>query len=234
MPFAQLRDDRLIMFPRDTAPEVYDGLIGVFGGLTAGAQLREVELSTAFGVARHSLRAALQVLVHDGVLRREPSRGVFVPQFSPGDVEDLFQLRIALEMHTARVLAERRVPIPHAAAAVDRMEALHGSEPWNEVTDLDLGFHRALVNALAAQRITKTFASLEAEFRLLLAHMQYQYVRPDKIGAEHRLVLDAIVSRSPAHAVRAMRHHFDVGIDDVLEALKTVAERGSTENDRAG
>jgi DNA-binding GntR family transcriptional regulator len=88
------------------------------GELPSGAQLREAELSNAFGVGRHSLRAALQALVYEGLLRHEPNRGVFVPEFSSADVRDLFLLRIAIETHTARLLAERRTLIPEAISAV--------------------------------------------------------------------------------------------------------------------
>ena len=39
------------------------------GELAPGAAMREVELSEEYGVGRHSLRAALQALVHEGLLR---------------------------------------------------------------------------------------------------------------------------------------------------------------------
>jgi DNA-binding GntR family transcriptional regulator len=203
------------------------------GELPSGAQLREAELSNAFGVGRHSLRAALQALVYEGLLRHEPNRGVFVPEFSSADVRDLFLLRIAIETHTARLLAERRTLIPEAISAVERLEALQGDEPWNEVTDLDLEFHRSLVEALDSPRVAKTFGSLQAELRLLLAQLRYQYIRPDKIGVEHRLVLDGILSRRPAHATRAMHEHLEVGIDDILEALNAAPKADSKKTSSA-
>src|ERR671924_53620 len=45
------------------------------GELPAGARLRERELCEAYGVARHSLRAALRSLASDGLVRIEPHRG---------------------------------------------------------------------------------------------------------------------------------------------------------------
>src|SRR4051794_13505606 len=84
------------------------------GSLPPGAQLREIELTEEYGVGRHSLRAAMQALVHEGLLRHEPNHGVFVPRLSRADVEDLFLVRTALEVEVARQIVEHRRPIPAA------------------------------------------------------------------------------------------------------------------------
>src|SRR5258708_9155390 len=67
------------------------------GAIPAGTFLREVELADAFRVSRQSLRAGLAELVHAGLLRREPHRGVWVPQLSPEEIEDLYQVRAVIE-----------------------------------------------------------------------------------------------------------------------------------------
>ncbi len=189
------------------------------GELAPGAQMREVELSTEYGVGRHSLRAALQALVHDGLLRHEPNRGAFVPEFSADDIADLFLVRTVLEVETARQIVKRRLDITPAVQAVERLEALRGDEPWDEVTEIDLGFHRSLVDALGSPRASRLFASLDAELRLLLAQLQANYERPDAVGAEHRLVLDALQSRSASRAANAAREHLEVGLRDILTLL---------------
>ena len=43
------------------------------GELAAGTPLGEVELASDYGVARPTARAALQALVAEGLLRREPN-----------------------------------------------------------------------------------------------------------------------------------------------------------------
>ena len=73
------------------------------GELPPGAWLRERELCEAFGVARHSLRAALRTLAAEGLARIEPHRGARVAQLTPDDVRWLYELRAALELEGAHL-----------------------------------------------------------------------------------------------------------------------------------
>jgi DNA-binding GntR family transcriptional regulator len=189
------------------------------GELTPGAPVREIEVSEQYGVGRHSVRAALQALVHEGLLRHQANHGAFVPEFSASDVTDLFVLRTALEVEAGLQIVKRRIAIPTAAAAVEELEGLRGDEPWDEVTEIDLTFHRALIEALDSERANRVFASLQAELRLLLAQLQGNYPRPEAVGAEHRLVLDALLGRSAGRATTAVREHLDVGLEDILQRL---------------
>jgi DNA-binding GntR family transcriptional regulator len=190
------------------------------GEIPPGAQLREVELSERYGVGRHSLRAAFQALTHEGLLSHEPYRGVFVPQLAAADVRDLFIVRTALETEAVRLLVTRGVAIDAAVAATEALEALTGSEPWNEVVELDLRFHRDLIGAVSSPRLDRAFAALQAELRLLLAQMQPSYERPEKVGGEHRVLLDAILGGDVERAVGAMREHLEVGTLELVAVVE--------------
>jgi DNA-binding GntR family transcriptional regulator len=196
------------------------------GHLAPGTQLREVELAEAYGVGRHSLRAALQVLVLEGLLRHEANRGVFVPQLSHEDVRDLFLLRTPLEVEAVRVIVRQGIPIPRAVEVVEALEALRGDEPWDEVIELDLSFHRALIQGLGSPRFTRTFGALLSELRLLLAQLKPHYERVDQIGAEHREVLEAILGGRVQRAERAVRQHMAQGVIDILGVVEEPAARG--------
>jgi len=189
------------------------------GELAPGSQLREVELSEEYNVGRHSIRAAFQALAHDCLVRHEPNRGVFVPRMSRADVEDLFLVRTALEVEAVRLISLRRLDIGAAERAVAQLEALKGAEPWDEIIETDLGFHRTLVDAIQSPHASRVFVSLLSELRLLLAQLQRSYARPEAIGAEHRQVLDALATRSVRKATAAMREHLEVGVQDILETL---------------
>ena len=55
------------------------------GELAPGSRLRERELCEAYGVARHSLRAALRALENEGLVRIEQHRGARVAALSAAD-----------------------------------------------------------------------------------------------------------------------------------------------------
>ena len=59
------------------------------GSSRQGAPLSDVSLATEYGVARPTLRAAVQALVHEGLMRREPRRRAYVPRPAAGDIRDL-------------------------------------------------------------------------------------------------------------------------------------------------
>jgi DNA-binding GntR family transcriptional regulator len=211
--------ERIQTLPRVSTVEALAAVLRrqiLTGELPPGSQLREIELAQGFGVGRHSLRAALQALVHEGLLHHEPHRGVFVPQMEAADVEDLFRLRTALEVEAARTLVLRGTAVDDAVRCVEALEALSGDEPWDEVIELDLGFHRALIDAVGSRHLSQAFASLQAQLRLMNAQLRPQYERADKVGREHRAVLDAILSGDVATAERALRAHLEHGVQEIV------------------
>lgn len=193
------------------------------GRLRPGAQMREVDLAATYSVGRHSLRAALQSLVHEGLLRHEPNRGVFVPEMSAADVQDLFTLRIALETEAARLVAGRREGLEGLQEAVVELERLGGEEPWPQVLEVDLRFHRTLIDTVGSARMSRTFVSLQAELRLLLAQLKPRYQRPDAIGAEHRRVFEAILGGRGPTAVKGIREHLEKGAEDIRRTVGTAS-----------
>lgn len=66
--------------------------------LHAGEKLSDLRLSSELGVSRTPIREALLQLVQDGIVVAEPNRGFFVATIERKDVEEIFDLRAALEV----------------------------------------------------------------------------------------------------------------------------------------
>lgn len=189
------------------------------GQLGPGSQLKEVELSERYGVGRYSLRTAMRVLTDEGLLRHEAHRGVFVPLLTRADVEDLFILRTALEVEAATLAARRSLALADAERAVEQLEAITGDEPWDEVTEKDLAFHRAYVNAVGSPRLSRSFEAMTSELRLVMAQTRMEYADPRQVGREHREILDGLRSGDPSRAEAAVRAHLEEGVQTLLSQL---------------
>lgn len=170
------------------------------GEIEPGTPLPEQEIAAVYGVARPTVREALAVLVHEGLLRRERNRSAYVPEVTMSDLDDLMYVRRPLEDLMARALAGRRVR--EADAALARMDALAPDAPWAAAVAEHMTLHQALIVAVGSPRLDRLYGSLAAETRLGLVRLRTVYEERDVLVAEHRELLDAI-AEGPEEAARA-------------------------------
>src|SRR5580693_10310377 len=79
------------------------------GEYPGGKELRDTELTEEFGAARPTIRAAVQMLVADGLLERGRGRSARVRSFTAEDAVDLYRLRRPIEeTAVSLVIAGRR------------------------------------------------------------------------------------------------------------------------------
>ncbi len=180
------------------------------GELAVGRPLREIQLAAALQVGRNTLRAAMQDLVADGLLRHERHRGTEVPSLGPDDVDDLLGARIAIESEAARQAAERR-RVPGDAVAAQRDGWMSGRV---DTVEEDLRFHLALVEAASSPRLTLAYRPLEAQLRLLAAQSRSSLLDQDRYAAEHEAVLRAISRGDADAAATAVRAHLQPRVLD--------------------
>ncbi|MEZ0071511.1 GntR family transcriptional regulator [Planotetraspora sp. GP83] len=175
------------------------------GDIGPGAALPEQELSARYGVARPTVREALAVLVHEGLLRRERNRSAHVPEVTAEDLADLMYVRRPLEELMAEALAGRRVA--GAEAALDRLDGLPPDAPWAAVVAEHMALHEALIVAVGSPRLGRLYGALAAETRLGLVGLRDAYEDRQELAAEHRELLQ-VIARGPADAAKqAVRDH---------------------------
>jgi len=93
----------------DRAYEVLRGEI-LQGELAPETLLGEVEQAERLGLSRTPLREALSRLIADGLAVQTRGRGTVVSSISTEDIDLLFELRLPLEVQSARLAAERGDP----------------------------------------------------------------------------------------------------------------------------
>jgi DNA-binding GntR family transcriptional regulator len=189
------------------------------GDLAPGDRLRETDFAERLGIARHSFRAATQLLIGEGLLRREPHRGVQVTVLTARDIIDTFRLRAALETEAVRLLiAAERVP-DGARQAVDDLSAVPDGAPWRDVVEPDMRFHRAIIDAADSKRISRAYAGVQAEIQLCMVQLRPHYERPSQVAAEHTELLAAIVDGDGERADQLFREHLSDAVQNLSSAL---------------
>ena len=173
----------------------------------AGAWLRERELCESFGVARHSLRAALRALAAEGLVRIEPHRGAHVAQLTADDVRWLYELRAALELEAAHLALERnggRLPLPVHAALDALAEGVRRRRPAVEHDQRGARRRctRAIVRAARSPRIAAAHAALSGEMRLFLLALK-PHIPPEQLADDHAALVAGLETIGPAGAARA-------------------------------
>jgi DNA-binding GntR family transcriptional regulator len=169
------------------------------GGLEAGTRLRERELCDGYGVARHTLRAALRVLATEGLVEIEPHRGARVAELAAGDVTALYELRAALELEAAHLALERhggRLPAPVHDALRQLTGACERDAPWSEVNAAHAALHAEIVAASRSPRIVAAHTALNAELLLFLVQLR-PHLPLAELADDHVALVEGLERNGP-------------------------------------
>ena len=77
------------------------------GMLAPGQRLMEIQLAEELGVSRTPVREAIRKLELEGYVVMMPRRGTYVANLSIRDVNDVFEIRTALDSLACGLAAER-------------------------------------------------------------------------------------------------------------------------------
>ena len=190
------------------------------GDLRPGAHLSEVELATAYGVGRHSLRAAFRELARGGLLVHEPNRGVRVPVPTAEESEDLYLHRAALELGALHVALADGRSLDGVLGPLAALREMPEDEPWDRVAVAHDAFHAAIVDAAGGRRLSAAYAALQGELLFFVTRIRPLYTVETMIAAHERLA-DALVGGDPARAEAALALDLAQGRDAIRAALAT-------------
>jgi len=188
------------------------------GRYPPGTQLKEEHLAEVMGVSRTPVRAALQRLVSDQLLRSAANRGVFVAEWTARDIQDVFELRLLLEPHAAGLAALRATErqIEELRAHTDRMEFFTRpsfQDNLSEIQQANHVFHNLILEASASPRL-KNIASPLTDMPMIIGTF-YFYSEADMQNSiqHHRHLITALEARDRPFAEEMMSVHLRVTHD---------------------
>jgi DNA-binding GntR family transcriptional regulator len=195
----------------------------VHGRLNAGDPLSDSRLATELGVSRTPVRAALEALEADGIVRRHRF-GYSVAVITPQTIHDVFFVRVALECH-----AMRNLNLDDPDSRWDRFDALfrafqaRGDERiganWPVVQEADRLLHREIVlrtgNEVALQMADRVERRI-SRFRLIASK---EIQKRTFESRDHLRITEAIMDGNLESAAQLLHRHLIDGRDFLVSLM---------------
>jgi DNA-binding GntR family transcriptional regulator len=166
----------------------------IFGRLRPRERLIEDDLSTRFGASRHLIRSAFSDLEKLGLVTRRPNKGAIVRDFSPREVEEMYEMRALLQAE-----AIRRIPLPADRALIDQLEAIHDQyceavdgHDLKRVCTLNNEFHHTMFSACNNGYLAGMIQRVWVETLGIRCYAIGDPVLLVRSRSEHRKMLDAL------------------------------------------
>jgi DNA-binding GntR family transcriptional regulator len=211
----------------------------VHGRLAPGTRIIEADLANRLGVSRTPVRDALRFLQQEGfVLSGSPGGSksrLAVAPLTKEDARELYRIVGRVEGLAARQTAElepaTRVRVAKKLKALNdglRSIAKTGRGDPNRIFELDLGFHRSIVEASAGPRLLAIHNAVKPQteryWRL------YASAIVERLGvsvAEHAQIIRAIKDGDGDTAERGVEINWQNGAERLCKVIDAHGERGS-------
>ncbi len=194
------------------------------GQLAPNERLREEVLAEQLRVSRGPIREALAQLEREGLVIKQPNRSTVVARLSPEDLEEVYSLRMALELLAVRQ-AIRNADESHFAQmqqVIDTMAAyVQRGITEKEAASLDVAFHDTIYVASKHSRLYNTWTTLRPQVHILLLS---RYVSVDDfhdyLSSEHQAILNALRKRDEHHVAILLTEHLTGGYERVRKSYQ--------------
>jgi DNA-binding GntR family transcriptional regulator len=169
-----------------------------------GHRLTEDRLADDFGVSRNPVREAIRVLEREGFLVAQPRRGAVVASVSAQDVEDLFDVRLSLEVLAAQQAAQR-IEARGAGVLCALVADAAVASTVSDLASLNSEFHGEICRLSGNALLIGIMESLRD--RLEWIYRQSAVERAPHSWAEHEALATAIAAGDAEAAAHAAHTH---------------------------
>ena len=194
------------------------------GALPPAGRLKEEELVALCGVSRTPVREALRLLAADDYVTLVRNQGAQVKAWSADDLEELFDLRAALEGHAAARAAVRvsDADIRRMQASIDEMDALLASPTSLEqrietFLRLNWALHESVWEAAGSVRLQTALVRLIEQAVIVRTARRYTLERMARSHQHHRELVAALRAGDASWAEATMRSHIRAALAQMRE-----------------
>ncbi len=209
---AQLNPTMKLVSKNNLAGAVYENIkrdIFEFR-LLPGDRFTETEVAERIGVSRTPVREALYRLEQEGYILVSSRNGWSVKTFDFEYFENLYDVRVILELAAVRKLCGAMdTPDLDALKEIWLVSAAKRIKDPQRVSDCDEEFHQGIMRAAGNPEMARMHRDITERIRII---RRLDFTRPERVEAtydEHARILRAIIKRRTDQASLLLRSHIE-------------------------
>jgi DNA-binding GntR family transcriptional regulator len=197
----------------------------VDGDLAAGEKMNELALSNIMGVSRGTVREAIRLLAHSGLIDLIANRGAFVHETTLTEVRNLYDLRgavfaMACSSAAVRVADGTEVDLPRRLTQnLEKMRATLASEDTVNYYKLNIEFHDMLLAGAGNPKAKMIYDNLVREMHLFRRRGLSIVTNLARSLEEHIVISDAVIAGEREAARAAAYAHITAGLLRYMKML---------------
>ena len=192
------------------------------GELKPGERLMEIHLAQKLGVSRTPVREAIRKLELEGLVLMIPRKGAIVAEITVQDLEDVLEVRMALEelavkIACKRITQEQLEEIKRRSA--EFCKTLYGDDVA-ACAQADMAFHDAIYEATGNRRLVQILNNLREQ--MYRYRMEYLKDRQSHslLVKEHEEIVQGLTERDADRALRVTNSHIERQRDYIIQQLQ--------------
>ncbi len=191
------------------------------GELKPGERLMEIHLAQKLGVSRTPVREAIRKLELEGLVRMIPRKGAVVAEITISDLEDVLEVRMALEELAVKLACRMLTPeqLDEIGGLADEFEQTLYGEDVGACAQADMRFHEAIYAATGNGRLVQILNNLrEQMYRYRMEYLKDRDAH-QKLVQEHAEILESLADRDVERALEASGRHIERQKEHIIGVL---------------
>lgn len=190
------------------------------GELQPGERLMELQLAARLGVSRTPIREAIRMLEQEGLAVTIPRKGAEVAKMTEKDMQDVLQVREALDELAATIACEQMTE----EQLSDLVRAMHEFEESTKTGDIkkiaesDVKFHDIIYHATGNLKLVSMLSNLrEQMYRYRVEYLKDKRNYP-KLLKEHQDIVEGLAAKNKERVTAMMHQH----VGNQMAAVKVI------------
>jgi DNA-binding GntR family transcriptional regulator len=180
------------------------------GDLAPGDRIKELQVAKELGTSQAPVREAIRCLETLGYVEHIPHVGAMVKTFNQSEIEEAYQVREALEVHSMALIGDSlNELVKELEAQLMVMQSAIRENNIRTFTQADNQFHRAIVSYCDNETMLSMWESLKMQVQVIATLLKAS-MPLEKIYLLHPPIVDAFRSKSRERASLLLKGHYKI------------------------